>query len=74
MKRSILTGLSLLLVASCLRAEQAPSATPSDTLFYWLAAGISSSRIQRLTEKRGLACHLTPQYTAALKKPGPTPA
>ena len=70
MKRSVLNGLALLLVAGSLRAEQASSATSSDTLFYWLAAGISSPRIQRLTRERGLACHLTPQYTAALKRAG----
>lgn len=70
MKRSVLSGLLLLLVAGSLRAEPAPSATSSDTLFYWLAAGISSPRIQRLTAERGFACHLSPPYTAALKKAG----
>jgi protein O-GlcNAc transferase len=69
-KRSVLCGLVLLLVAGSLRAEQAPSETSPATLFYWLAAGISSPRIQRLTAERRLACHLTPQYTAALKKAG----
>jgi tetratricopeptide (TPR) repeat protein len=69
-KRSVLSGLLFLLVAGSLRAEQAPSSTSPDTLFYWLAAGISSLRIQRLTAERGLACHSTPQYTAALKKAG----
>lgn len=69
MKRSVWSGLLLLLVAGSLRAEQAPRITSADTIFYWLAAGISSPRIQRLAE-RGLACHLTPQYSAALKKAG----
>ena len=70
MKRRVLSGLLFLLATGCLRAEQPPSSTSPDTLFYWLAAGISSPRIQRLTTERGLACHLTPQYTAALKKAG----
>jgi len=69
-KRSVWRGLLLLLAAASLRAEQAPPATSSDTLFYWLAAGISSPRIQRLTNQHSLLCHLTPQYTAALKKAG----
>ena len=70
MKRGVLTGLLLLLLAGSMQAEQGPSATSLDTLFYWLAAGISIPRIQRLTEEHGLACHLTPQYLAALKKAG----
>jgi tetratricopeptide (TPR) repeat protein len=69
-KHRVLSGLLFLLVAGALRAEQAPSSTSPDTVFYWLAAGISSPRIQRLTAERGLVCHLTPQYTAALKKAG----
>jgi tetratricopeptide (TPR) repeat protein len=69
-KRSALCGLVLVLVAGSVRAEPAPSSISSDTLFYWLAAGISSPRIQRLTAERGVACHFTPQYTAALKKAG----
>jgi len=69
-KRSALGGLLLLLVAGPLRAELTPSATSSDALFYWLAAGLSRPRIQRLTSERGLACRVSAQSTSALKKAG----
>ena len=70
MKRSMLSGILLLLAAASLCAERAPSATSSDTVFYWLAAGLSSPRIQHLTAESGLACHSTPLYLAALKRAG----
>ena len=69
MKGCVWGGLVLVLLAGSLQAD-APSAISPDTIIYWLAAGISSPRIQRLTGERGLACHLTPQYAAALKKAG----
>ena len=47
-------GLVLVLLAGSLQAD-APSAISPDTIFYWLAAGISSPRIQRLAVERGLA-------------------
>jgi hypothetical protein len=68
----------LLLAAGSLRAEPAP-ASASDAIFLWLAGGISSARIERLTterqaptpdETRALSCHATPAYTRALQKAG----
>ncbi len=74
MKRCVLKGLLLLLVASPLQGEQTPVTTVSDTIFLWLAAGLSSTRIQRLTqttdEARTLSCHATLQCTRALEKAG----
>ena len=48
MTRCSLKWLSLLLVVGTLQAEQTPPSPNSDTLFLWLAGGLSSARIQRL--------------------------
>jgi protein O-GlcNAc transferase len=68
--RAVLCGLLALLAAGSVQAEQTPSSTSQEALFYWLAGEISSPRIQRLTAERGLSCHLTAQYMAALKRAG----
>jgi tetratricopeptide (TPR) repeat protein len=69
----------LLLAAGSLQAEQAPPTSASDAIFLWLAGGISSARIERLTtqrlaemrdQTRTLSCHPTPQYTRALQTAG----
>lgn len=74
MKRCALKGLLLLLAASPLQAEQAPSTTPSDGTFLWLAAGLSSARIERLAQTadadRNPSCHATLQCTRALQRAG----
>jgi tetratricopeptide (TPR) repeat protein len=49
-KRCVLTSLLLLLAAGLIQAEQAPTATASDSIFLWLAGGISSARTERLAE------------------------
>ncbi len=49
MKRCILSCLSLLLAVSSSLAQQTPPAP--DTVFLWLAAGISTARIERLIAK-----------------------
>jgi len=80
-KRSVLSWLLLLLVAGSLQAEQAPS-TPADAIFLWLAAGISSARIQRLAQTPDetwlLSCPVTSQCnrqcTRAMQKAGADPA
>jgi len=68
----------LLLAAGCLQAEQVPSTPASDTIFLWMAGGISSARIERLAQTsdqaRTLSCLATPQCnrqcTRALQKAG----
>jgi tetratricopeptide (TPR) repeat protein len=73
-KRGWLTWLSLLLVACSLKAEQTPSGPSLDEVFLWLAGGISSARIQRLTgangSTRGLACRVTPPCIRTLRNAG----
>src|SRR5260221_6145984 len=82
-KRWVLKSLLLLLVASSLQAEQVPSIPASDTIFLWLAGGISSARIQRLIQTGdrlptelvsssalSSSCHATTQCTRALQKAG----
>ncbi len=74
MKRCVLRWLLLLLAAGSLHAQQVPSTPASDTIFLWLAGGISSARIQRLARTRDEAlnpsCHATSQCTRALQKAG----
>jgi tetratricopeptide (TPR) repeat protein len=77
-KRCVLRWLLLLLAAGSLHAEQAPPTSASDAIFLWLAGGISSARIQRLTQTPGkpwtLSCGATSpcvrQCTRALQKAG----
>jgi len=70
--------LLLLLVAGSLQAEQAPATAVSDNIFLWLAGGISSARVQRLSQTRDISlnsaqpisCHASTQCTRALQKAG----
>jgi tetratricopeptide (TPR) repeat protein len=48
-KKWVLSSLLLLSAAGSLRAEPVSSGSSCETVFWWLAAGISSARIQRLT-------------------------
>ena len=73
MKGCVLRLLLLLLAAGSLQAEQVPPTSASDTVFLWLAGGISSARIQRLAQTQSdghNSCHVTAQYTRALQKAG----
>ena len=74
MKGCVLRLFLLLLAAGSLQAEQIPSTSASDTIFLWLAGGISSARIERLAQTQNqdhtLSCHVTAQYTRALQKAG----
>src|SRR5258708_28234662 len=80
-KRWVLKSLLFLLVASSLQAEQVPSIPASDTIFLWLAGGISSARIQRLIQTGdrlptelvsssalSSSCHATTHCAPALQK------
>jgi tetratricopeptide (TPR) repeat protein len=69
-KRCVLSWLLLPLMAGFSFAGQAPSALPSDTIFWWLAGGMSSARVERLTQERSLACRVTPPCAGALGKAG----
>ncbi|MGB6384284.1 MAG: tetratricopeptide repeat protein [Terriglobales bacterium] len=72
-KGCVLRLLLLLLAAGSLQAEQVPPTSASDTVFLWLAGGISSARIQRLAQTQSdghNSCHVTAQYTRALQKAG----
>lgn len=70
MKRRVLRWLLLLLAVGSLQAEQGSPASGSDSIFWWLAGGISSARIERLAQNRGLSCHATVECTRALQKAG----
>jgi tetratricopeptide (TPR) repeat protein len=72
-KGCVLRLFLLLLAAGSLHAEQIPPTSASDTIFLWLAGGISSARIQRLAQTQNdghNSCHVTAQYTRALQKAG----
>jgi tetratricopeptide (TPR) repeat protein len=77
-KRCVLRWFLILLAAGSLQAEQAPPESTSNAIFLWLAAGISSARVQRLAQMpyqspdsaRILSCHATTQCTRALQKAG----
>jgi len=73
-KGCILRLFLLLLAAGSLQAEQAAPTSASDTIFLWLAGGISGARVQRLAqtqnEGRALSCHVTTLYARALEKAG----
>jgi tetratricopeptide (TPR) repeat protein len=68
-KRCVL-GWVVLLMTGFSFAAPAPSAASSDAIFWWLAAGISSLRIERLVQDRSLACRV-PNQCAALPKTAP---
>jgi tetratricopeptide (TPR) repeat protein len=73
-KNWILRSLLLLLATGLLQAEPVSSAPTCDSIFWWLAGGISSTRIQRLaqsgdaTEK--FSCRASTQCATALQKAG----
>ena len=73
-KRCVLRSLLLLLMTGSLSAEQVPSASASDSIFLWLAGGISSARIQRLAQTPGaltkFSCRPIASCTRALQKAG----
>jgi tetratricopeptide (TPR) repeat protein len=72
-KGCVLRLLLLLLAAGSLQAEQiAPTSAP-DTIFLWLASGLSSARIERLAPTQANdrnSCHASMQCTRALQKAG----
>lgn len=64
----------LWLMAGSLQAQRVPDPHASDSIFLWLAGGISSARIQRLAQTLGppptLSCHVPAPCTRALQKAG----
>lgn len=84
MKRCVVRSLLLLLATNWLHAEQVPATSPCDSIFLWLAGGISSARVERLAEtpspriqktkssdqSRNLSCRITPECTRALRAAG----
>jgi tetratricopeptide (TPR) repeat protein len=74
----------LLLAAGTLQAEQVPPTPACDSVFLWLAGGISTARIERLIQTqnaqtqnpetqgqaRTVSCQATTQCTRALQKAG----
>jgi tetratricopeptide (TPR) repeat protein len=68
----------LLLAAGAFASEPLPATAASDSIFLWLASGISSARIQRLTQSLAqspaqphtVSCHATMQCTRSLQKAG----
>jgi tetratricopeptide (TPR) repeat protein len=77
-KRCVLKWLLLLLAAGSLQAEQVPVVSSSDSVFLWLAGGVSNARVARLAQgkedTRTLSCHASTlciqQCTRALQKAG----
>jgi tetratricopeptide (TPR) repeat protein len=72
-KKWVLSSLLLLLAAGSLRAEPVSSGPSCDTVFWWLAAGISSARIQRLISPdaiRVVSCSASIQCRHTLQKAG----
>ena len=84
MKYRVVRSLLLLLAANWLHAEPAPATSPCDSIFLWLAGGISSARVERLARTpspqiqntqssarpRKLSCRVTPECTRALRAAG----
>jgi tetratricopeptide (TPR) repeat protein len=73
-KRRVFRWLLLPMAASFLLAQQTLPAPSSDTIFWWLAGGISSGRLERAVREKGLGCRVTAPYAAALEKAGATPS
>lgn len=84
MNRCLLRSLLLLLAANLVHAEQVPVTSPCNSIFLWLAGGISSARVQRLAQTpsaqienaqssnqaRNDSCRITPDCTRALRAAG----
>ena len=73
MKKWVLSSLLLLLAAGSLRAEPVSPGPSCDTVFWWLAGGISSARIQRLISPdatRVVSCSASTQCRHTLQKAG----
>jgi tetratricopeptide (TPR) repeat protein len=72
-KRCVWGGVLLLLAVGYARAEQVASPA-SDDIFWWLAGGTSSARIERLAQTpdaaQKLSCRATIQCARALQKAG----
>jgi len=76
-ERCVARWLVLLLTVGSLQAQSAPVTSVSDTVFLWLAAGISSARVERLLKTQSESanpasnpCHATTACTRALQKAG----
>jgi tetratricopeptide (TPR) repeat protein len=77
-ERCVARWFVLLLTVGSLHAQQAPIASLPDTVFLWLAGGISSARAERLLKTQSgsadtsanPSCHATTQCTRALQKAG----
>jgi len=77
-ERCVARWVVLLLTVGSLHAQQAPIASVPDTVFLWLAGGISSARAERLLKTQSESantsanpsCHATMQCTRALQKAG----
>src|SRR5882757_9921180 len=72
-KRCVL-GWMVFALAGCSFAERAPSAASSDTIFWWMAGGISKPRIERLTQEHSPACRAITSCSRTLDKAETTPA
>lgn len=73
----VLRCLLLLLGVGFLQAQQVPANSATDTIFLWLAGGISSARIERLVPSQPelasngkASCHSSTRCTRALQKAG----
>ena len=67
-KRCVL-GWLFLALAGISSAEQAPAKIPSDTIFWWQAAGISVARLKRLTQDVSPACRVITPCSRVFDKP-----
>ena len=74
MKNCVLGSLFILITAASLFAEPASPVTTCDSVFWWLAAGVSSARIQRLVQVPGstqqINCRASSACGRALQKAG----
>jgi tetratricopeptide (TPR) repeat protein len=74
LKNRVLISLLLVLAAGSLHAEQVVAATSCDSVLWWLAAGISSARIQRIVksspDSQAISCSLSTQCGRTLQRAG----
>jgi tetratricopeptide (TPR) repeat protein len=72
-KKWVLSSLLLMLAAGSLRAEPVSSGSSCERVFWWLAGGISSARIQRIVssdQTLAASCSASAQCRHALQKAG----